>query len=166
MSEGSGVNAVTVLVELARHVRQCTLQLLTVPDEAWLAWAPPGTSNHLLWHAGHAVWLQDLLTVEPLTGRSELPAGWAAKFGQDSRPATVSEWPGVAEVRALLEAQLDRIVMLMAANDELIVREANRRSKQNGWPLLPGMIHGWHDEARHQGEMYLLHKLLRASVAR
>ena len=156
------VTAVDGLVELARQVRGNTLELLHVPESSWLTWSPLGTSNHILWHAGHAVWLQDALTIRPLTVRSELPRGWTSIFGQNSRPEPHSQWPDVAEVRALLGDQLGRIEELLSTYSELILTKANAIPPSGGWPLLPGMIHGWHDEARHQGEMYLLHKLLRA----
>jgi len=161
MSGNFGKDAVTAVAELASQVRQSTLKRLAEADHNSLTWAPPGTSNHILWHAGHAVWLQDLLTIEPLTGRSELPAGWAATFGQNSQPALVTDWPIVAEVQARLEMQLNRILDLLAVRGEMILSNANHTSRTTGWPLLPGMIHGWHDEARHQGEMYLLQKLHR-----
>jgi hypothetical protein len=32
-----------------------------------------------------------------------------------------------------------------------------------GWDLVRGILHGLHDEARHQGEMYLLLKLRRST---
>jgi hypothetical protein len=161
-TKATHVTAVDGLVELARQVRGCTLELSHVADGRWLTWAPTGTSNHILWHAGHAVWLQDALTIRPITGRSELPHGWSSVFGQNSQPELHSDWPDVAEVRALLEDQLGRIEGLLRTNAELILTKANAIPPTGGWPLLPGMIHGWHDEARHQGEMYLLHKLLRA----
>ena len=151
--------AVDSLAELARQVRRSTLELLHVPVSSWLTWAPPGTSNHILWHAGHALWLQDALTVRPLTGRSELTGGWAQQFGQDSRPELHAKWPDAAEVRALLEEQLVRIESLLSAHAERIVARANA-VPGGGRQLLPDMIHGWHDEARHQGEMFLLHKLM------
>ena len=44
---------------------------------------------------------------------------------------------------------------------DTIVINAGEPLPGSGWPLLAGMIHAWHDEARHQGEMYLLHKLCR-----
>jgi hypothetical protein len=156
------VTAVDGLAELARQVRASTLELLRIPVSNWLTWAPPGTSNHILWHAGHAVWLQDALTIRPLTGRSELPRGWASVFGQNSRPELNSDWPDASEVRAQLEQQLGRIEALLREHADTILVRANAIPPSGGWPLLPGMIHGWHDEARHQGEMYLLHKLLRA----
>jgi hypothetical protein len=156
------VTAVDGLAELAHQVRASTLELSHVPVPNWLTWSPAGTSNHILWHAGHAVWLQDALTICPLTGRSELPRGWATIFGQNSRPELNTEWPEVTEVRILLQNQITRIESLLREHAATILAEANAIPPSGGWPLLPGMIHGWHDEARHQGEMYLLHKLLRA----
>jgi DinB superfamily len=151
-----------MLAELAIQVREGTLQLLHVPEPEWLTWAPPGTSNHLLWHAGHALWVQDALSIRPLTGQSELPRGWAERFGQDCRPVrSTTDWPDEAEVRQLLEAQLRRILDLLAESAETIAVNAHELLPGSGWPLVPGMIHAWHDEARHQGEMYLLHKLCR-----
>jgi hypothetical protein len=147
------------LSELAAQVRSTTVQFLDAAEDAMLTWTPPGTSNHILWHAGHVLWVGDILTVQPITGRSELPAGWAATFGQDSRPATNTRWPDRFEVRSLLEAQLDRILSLYMEHASLIVERASELSPCCGWRLLAGMIHGWHDEARHQGEMYLLMKL-------
>jgi hypothetical protein len=116
----------------------------------------------MLWHAGHALWVCDVLTVQPITGHSELPPGWAATFGQNSHPAITREWPDGGTVRNLLEAQLDRILKLHSKHGESIVARASETPPHGGWPLLSGMIHGWHDEARHQGEMFLLHKLWRA----
>lgn len=153
--------AVDSLAELARQVRRSTLELLQVLDSRWLKWAPPGTSNHILWHAGHALWLQDALTIRPLTSRSELPSSWATKFGQNSRPELHTDWPDVDDARALLENQLERIEALLSEHAQIIMTNPNAIPPSGGWPLLPGMIHGWHDEARHQGEMYLLYKLAR-----
>jgi hypothetical protein len=153
---------IDALSELARQVREGTLQLLHVPEPAWLTWTPPGTSNHILWHAGHALWVQDALCVRPLTGESELPRGWAEMFGQNSRPAaTRAAWPEEAEVRERLETQLARILELYGEHADTIVINAAEPLPGSGWPLLAGLIHAWHDEARHQGEMYLLHKLRR-----
>jgi hypothetical protein len=150
------------LSELAAQVRSTTVQLLEVAEPFMLTWTPPGTSNHILWHAGHVLWVCDALTVQPITGCSELPAGWAETFGQHSRPVTTNKWPDRSELRNLLKAQLERILNLYEEHAGSIVARASETPPQGGWPLLAGMIHGWHDEARHQGEMYLLHKLARA----
>src|SRR5262245_7119730 len=71
---------------LAQEVRSDTIQLLQAARPAELTWAPAGTSNHLLWHAGHGLWLQDVLCLRLLSGRSELPAGWEERFAMGSRP--------------------------------------------------------------------------------
>jgi hypothetical protein len=143
-----------VLQELARQVRGGTLELLEVAPEPWLLWAPPRTSNHVLWHAGHAVWLQDVLCVKPLTGQSELPSGWAETFGQHCRPVTQTKtWPSRSDVAALLRDQLARVLELIQS----IAAGAGEVGNTSA------MIHAWHDEARHQGEMYLLLKLRRAA---
>jgi hypothetical protein len=153
----------TCLSELATQVRSTTVQLLEVADRSIRTWTPHGTSNHILWHAGHALWVADVLTVEPVTGRSELPKGWEATFGQDSRPAETAKWPDSAEVCGLLESQLERVLKLFSEYAGSIVERASETIPQNGWPLLTGIVHGWHDEARHQGEMRLLMKLYKSS---
>jgi len=148
--------------ELARQVRGGTIQMLTGAQPQWLTWAPPGTSNHLLWHAGHAVWLQDVLCLQPITGRSSLPAGWAETFGMNCRPVrTTTEWPSVARLQSLLGEKLERILeALQQMNDAALGKVANAR----GDTLAARIIHGLHDEAKHQGEMYLLLKLCRAGT--
>ena len=54
-----------LLQELVRQVRDHTLQLLKATPPAWLRWAPEGTQNHILWHAGHALWVQDVESDAP-----------------------------------------------------------------------------------------------------
>ena len=43
------------LLELATQVRSRTLQALSAVELPMLTWVPPGTSNHILWHAGTCV---------------------------------------------------------------------------------------------------------------
>src|SRR5262245_29884196 len=104
----------SVLAELAREVRGDTVRFLSAAGEAELTWAPAGTSNHVLWHAGHSLWLQDALCERLVTGRSELPAGWEATFGMGSRPRPRGPWPGKREVLGRLVAQLARVEELLA----------------------------------------------------
>jgi hypothetical protein len=150
------------LAILAYQVRDCTLKLFDATDLHALTWTPSGTVNHILWHAGHAVWVAGVLSIEPITGDSELPLGWAEKFGQHSQPAMVTDWPEGTEVHSQLETQLKRILDLLDECRAMIVAKADQTPLEGGWPPLHGMIHGWHDEARHQGEIYLLQKLWRA----
>ncbi len=150
---------------LAEQVRGFTLELLNATPADWLTFAPAGTSNHILWHAGHALWLQDLFCIEPLTGRSELPQGWAASFGGRCRPLSETrDWPDAVLLRRLLAAQLDRMLVLLPQVTGEQLADPRRRST-TGWTLHDGLLHGLHDEARHQGEMYLLFKLCRAGYA-
>jgi len=143
------------LKELARQVRGSTVEFLDATQPSWLTWAPAGTSNHILWHAGHAVWLQDVLCLQPLTGSSRLPDGWAETFGQNCRPpAQTQHWPPVAEVRQRLTDQL---------NDIYAALEAAQLTAADATGMGGRIIHGLHDESRHQGEMYLQLKMCRSS---
>jgi len=147
------------LQELARQVRGDTVRILASAMDAWLTWSPPGTSNHILWHAGHALWLQDLMCVEPISGVSDLPEGWANMFGMNTRPAVATgEWPSRTEVLQSLQAQLERMLDLLnrVSAEELAgpVPTLGGNRSLSGW-----IIHGLHDEAKHSGEMYLLWKL-------
>jgi hypothetical protein len=156
------------LAELARQVRGETLRLLAAAPDDWLTWAPEGTSNHILWHAGHAVWVQDGLFVELVTGHSELPAGWNETFGMDGRPVkatnAIQAWPSRVEVAHLLSRQLTRVLELLETlpADALTAPVLPDVGQRN---LLSAAVHGWHDEAKHQGEMYLLLKLRRAMAS-
>jgi hypothetical protein len=150
-----------VLQELAVEVRSKTLQLLDHAPARFLTWAPEGTANHILWHAGHAVWLQDVLCISIATGMSELPAGWSAMFGMGSRPARQQgKWPSKDEVRRQLEMQLPRLAEVIGQQ----TAEELAASPRYGHPgdnrtLQECIVHGLHDEANHQGEMYLLLKM-------
>lgn len=155
-------NPAAILTELARQVRGFTLELLEAFPEHDLLRPLPGLQNHALWHAGHALWLADALSVVPLTGRSALPAGWAGWFGQGSRPAQVTGWPSRAEVSERLEQQVQRLVGVYQQIPPARLADPDRHPR-TGWPLLAGIVHGWHDEARHQGEMLTLLKTIRVA---
>jgi hypothetical protein len=119
----------------------------------------------MLWHAGHALWVQDVLFIEILTGKSELPSGWAETFGMECRPVKLTNqlqaWPKRSEVERLLGQQLTRIIQLLQnlSPDQLA---ADARPIDGDRNLLSCAVHAWHDEAKHQGEMYLLLKMQRA----
>lgn len=147
---------------LASEVRNKTLRFITeAPDDA-LLWIPSagGTQNHILWHAGHAVWLGDILCVHAATGRSELPDGWTELFGAKGRPPSqTTSWPERAVVREALERQLQRMRDVIGGLSEKQLYASP--SGRTGDTLLGWIIHGLHDEAKHQGEMFLLLKLWR-----
>jgi hypothetical protein len=152
-----------LLQALAAEVRGKTLRLLGAARDDELTWAPAGTSNHILWHAGHGLWLQDALCIRRVTGHSELPPGWAEAFGMGSRPALRREpWPPRDVVLGLLREQLSRLMAVLggltdADLDALPPFAAGRDRRRLGACVL----HGLHDEANHQGEMYLLLKAQR-----
>lgn len=149
----------SILQEMVRQIRSFTIELVAVDNPEMFLWSPAGTSNHMIWHAGHALWVQDALCVKPLTGKSELPDGWAQQFGQDCDPvASQTDWPDGTHVQDLLREQQGRLIELVSdmRDDQLVV--------DAGIPgdLVGGIIHGLHDEGRHQGEMYLLLKQFNA----
>ena len=147
------------LMELAKEVRWKTLKLLETVDEPISRFTPKGLNNTILWHAGHS-----LVVVEHLSFwktpdfKPQYPDGWFDKFSWSSKPATVTEWPALAEVVAQLTAQRARLFALI---EPLSAEQLNEvvgdppRSRTLG-----GMIvHALHDEANHQGEIHLLKKL-------
>ena len=150
-----------ILQELARQVRRDTIRVLESAEPAWLTYAPAGTSNHILWHAGHAIWLQDILCERLLGAGGNLPSGWSERFGMNcTPPSQTREWPSREELRGLLQAQLRRVLdLLAAASDERLAEIAD--SSRGSATISDRIIHGLHDEAKHCGEMYLLLKLCR-----
>lgn len=150
-----------VLAEMAEEVRHDTLRILANTDPSWLKWSPPGTSNHILWHAGHALWLLDRLGVALLCGRSELPDGWDDMFGAESKPGNNGvAWPDREKIEQLLKKQLQRVVELLkesrAETLAQVVGKSTHERTLGGW-----ILHAIHDEAKHSGEMYLLFKMSR-----
>ena len=152
------------LQELARQVRWDTLQILDAAQPTWLTYAPPGTSNHILWHAGHALWLQDVLCVRLLVGRSELPAGWEKRFGANCQPLDQTvNWPTRNELGQLLRGQLRRVIELLAGTSDELLRQPAGPYRGTA-AISDRIIHGLHDEAKHCGEMYLILKLCRTNL--
>lgn len=151
----------SALREMVRQIRGFTIELLAIDNPEIYLWAPPGTSNHMIWHGGHTLWVQDALCVLPLSGASELPDGWARKFGQGCDPVTEqTDWPDPKHVQDLLTQQQERLMELIGKmrDDQLVVDADNPKD------LIGGIIHGLHDESRHQGEMYLLFKQYNGSM--
>jgi hypothetical protein len=142
------------LQELARQVRRDTIRVLDAAEPAWLTYAPAGTSNHILWHAGHALWLQDVLCERLLGAGGKLPSGWDDKFGMNCTPPNETrEWPSREELERVLD-------LLAAASDDRLADIAD--PGRGSATLADRILHGLHDEAKHCGEMYLLFKMCRA----
>jgi hypothetical protein len=146
------------LILLAKEVRGKTMRLLEGVDDRQARFAAPGLNNTILWQGGHAVIVVENLGVSPATGKPPVyPAGWFEKFGWQSKPATVTSWPGVEEVRAAVREQLQRLI---AAIEPLSAEQLNHIvDASRNRTLRYSILHGLHDEAGHQGEMYLLKKM-------
>lgn len=146
------------LILLANEVRSKTLRLLNGVTDAQASFHAPQLANSILWHAGHALIVVEHLGVVPATESEPIyPAGWFETFSWASKPATVTKWPSLDEVIAKLTDQLHRlksaIESLPIERLEQIVDPARDRT------LRYSILHGLHDEAMHQGEIYLLKKL-------
>lgn len=146
------------LVLLADEVRRKTLWLLDGVTDEMAHYAAPGLSNSILWHAGHALVVVEHLCIEPATGEAaELPVGWFETFGWDSQPQTVRDWPPLGDVVDGLRQQLPRLI------DAICPLAPEQLDQILGPPhdatLRYLITHGLHDEANHQGEIWLLKKM-------
>ena len=141
------------LMLLASEVRGKTLRLLDGVSESEARFTPVGLNNTILWHAGHALVVVEHLSVAPATGGPpSYPHGWFETFSWKSVPATVARWPTLDEVVERLRDQLMyRSVRLFGSMPA---------SRSDGSSIL----HGLHDEAGHQGEIYLLRKMVRVGL--
>ena len=147
------------LILLAREVRGKTLRLLEGVDDRQARFAAPGLSNSILWHAGHAFIVNEALGVAAIERKfpPSYPEGWFEKFSWESDPRKVAEWPPVAEVAGKLQDQLRRLVAgIEASSDQRLGEVVDARKNRT---LRYSILHGLHDEAGHQGEMWLIKKL-------
>jgi hypothetical protein len=148
------------LLLLTKDVRGKTLRILDGVTEDQAKYAPPGLNNHILWHAGHALVIVELLGIEPAKAKpTGYPKDWPDKFNWKSEPAKVKEWPTLADVKGKLVEQLERLTTAINSLGEgqlagVIGDPAKGRTLR--WSIL----HGLHDEAGHQGEMWLLKKMV------
>ena len=151
-----------ILLNLAKNVRRATLQRLESAETQWMTFAPTGTSNHLAWHAGHVLWVQDYLCVEPLTGKSDLKSSWAEQFGINCNPVrNQTEWPEQTELLELLTKQDQRLQALLSETSNERFAEVADSSRGEA-TIADRIMHGLLDEAKHCGEMHLLIKICKA----
>lgn len=148
---------------LAREVRGKTLRILDGVSDAEARFVPSGLNNSIIWHAGHSYWVVEVLSIAAATsGPPQFPAGWLDLFSSKSRPTPDTKFPPLAQIVEALRNQLERLI---AAIDPLTEQQLafmidparNRNVRYN-------ILHGLHDEAGHQGEMWLLRKLQKANV--
>jgi len=147
------------LVLLLNDVRNKTLRLLDGVGDAESRWAPAGLQNTILWHAGHVFVVNEHMTFSNIGGKCvSYPEGWFECFSWKSQPALVKRWPALSQVIGQLQEQLERIravVQGLTAEQlgQMVGDPARKRSLR--WCIL----HALHDEANHQGEMWLLKKM-------
>ena len=143
---------------LAREVRGKTFRILEGVTEEQARFAPPGLNNSINWHAGHSLWVVEVLSIAAATGQpAQLPSGWVELFNSKSRPTRETKFPPLSAVIDALRNQLERLVAAIDPLSEqqlavMIDPARNRTVRYN-------IIHGLHDEANHQGETWLLRKL-------
>jgi len=144
---------------LLKDVRGKTLRILDDVTEEQARFAPPGLHNSILWHAGHSLIVVEALGVGPATGKTPAyPEGWFDKFSWKSEPAKVTSWPTLAEVKTKLKEQAEKLAAAInSLSEEKLSAPSGDPSK--GRNLRWSILHGLHDEAGHQGEMWLLKKL-------
>ena len=101
------------------------------------------------------------LAVGPLSGQATAtyPEGWFESFSWKSNPAAVKSWPAIESVVAALRSQLQFVTDKLQT---LSPEDLNRNLSPD--PAKPrtlrySILHGFHDEAGHQGELYTLKKL-------
>ena len=146
---------------LIDEVRGKTLRLLHAVSEQDARWAPPGLQNTILWHAGHAYLLLELLTMKALGRTPHFPKGWYRLFSWDSHPASIPAdgWPTLAEVVTRLREQQERMTSLVKGLSVEALSEP--AADHPDVSIRFAILHALHDEACHCGEIHLLRKLQR-----
>src|SRR5437016_14094394 len=95
---------------LAREVRGKTFRILDGVSDEQARFVPPGLNNSILWHAGHSLWVVEVLSIAATTGRAApLPDGWTDLFSSTSRPTRETKFPALAQVIEALNNPLDRL---------------------------------------------------------
>lgn len=148
------------LLLLANEVRGKTLRLLDGIPADLARYTGPGLNNSALWHAGHSLTVVEHLCVVAATGgEPAYPKGWFEMFSWKSTPASVPReaWPALADVVEKLRDQLGRLQGIISGlTPEQLDRVTDPTRNRT---LRYSILHGLHDEAGHQGEIYLLKKL-------
>lgn len=147
------------LLMLAKDVRGKTLKLIGDVSSEDGRFTAPGLQNSILWHAGHALVVVEHLAVSAISGNPPCyPKGWFDKFSWKSDPATVKDWPKIEEVRLKLSEQIVKLTDLIERLTEKQLSQVV--DAQKGRTLRYSILHGFHDEANHQGEIWTLKKML------
>ncbi len=154
------------LLLLLDEVRSKTLRRLEGVTAEESHYAPAGTQNTILWHAGHAFVVVEWLSSQGLEREPNWPEGWRALFGKDSQPAETPRdaWPALDVVITRLNDQRDRLnLAIQSLNDFELERRIDPDNPLRTTRYM--ILHGLHDEACHSGEIWLLRKLWKAENA-
>jgi hypothetical protein len=150
----------TTIKLLVTDVRGKTLKLLDGVSDNMALYTPPGLSNHILWQAGHVLVVVEHLAVMPATGKpASYPQGWYETFSWASKPASVTNWPALSEVVQRLKLQLEHLLGVIENLSEAQLNSVPPVNPPRNRTLRHSIVHGFHDEANHQGEMWLLKKM-------
>jgi hypothetical protein len=147
------------LAMLVHEVRAKTLKRLDGLSDDQARWAPAGLQNHCLWHAGHAYVVVEFLSQTAIGKEPVIPDGWWPLFSWESRPGEVppDHWPLLADVIGHLKSQQIRLAALVEGLDANGLDAPSRRKPEQ--TVRYAILHGLHDEACHNGEIWLLRKL-------
>jgi hypothetical protein len=147
------------LLALFDEIRGSLLRQLQNVDHAAVHFTPPGLSNHILWHAGHAYVVVEWLTMGALGLDPVAPPGWFRLFSWESKPADLplENFPPLAEVVKQLQSQHQRLTTLYASLGELDLKNAAVDQPERSVREI--IVHALQDEAAHKGEIWLLRKL-------
>jgi hypothetical protein len=150
----------TTLLMLLDEVRGKTLSELAGLDDTHARWAPPGLQNSCLWHAGHAYFVTEFLTMRALGSEPRLPQGWLKMFSWESNPAHISpeSWPPLEEIREALLEQHQRLRSMIGSLSPEALESPDPANPSK--TVRYSILHGLHDEARHSGEITLLRKMM------
>ena len=151
------------LLMLIRDVRGKTLKLLDGLTDEQARFTAPGLANSILWHAGHSWVVNEYLGIGSITGKPPVyPDGWFETFSWQSKPALVENWPRLSEVVEHLREQQQRLASgVEQLSPSQLAQVIGDPSK--GRTVRYGILHGLHDEAQHQGEIWLLKKMSNAN---
>lgn len=147
------------LLDLCDEVRKKTLKRLEDVTEEQARFVPSGLQNSILWHAGHAYVVTEWLTMGAMAAETTCPDGWFEMFSWMSKPEEVSAdaWPTLQEVVQQLRVQHGR---LHSAIQNIAAERLDQPAADDATVSVRFRImHGFHDEACHSGEIWLLRKM-------
>ena len=147
------------LLSLLDEIRRKTLSLLDGLTDEQARWTPTGLQNSILWHAGHSYVVLEWLTMGAIGAETTCPPEWFDLFSWNSRPGQTppDRWPSLAQVVDELRLQHGRMHKLLRnLNPDYLDNPARDRPDST---VRFRMIEALHDEANHQGEIWLLKKL-------